>query len=112
MKNQFTAGPWAIKDYDQNQHEVGTENVVVACVLNDIVELEDESRANACLIAAAPDMFDALHECILALNDIIGASDNRQAYNKEELYNLFSDVANKGTRALNKATDNKYNSNL
>lgn len=66
-ESKHTPGPWMVMD---GTYGFGTELGVcevkteyfVAGIVADIPELEDRARANANLIAAAPEMLEALHK--------------------------------------------------
>lgn len=57
-----TKGPWFVGDDDQNgQAVVRNDHIEVAtCWHHSVGAIEKEMRANAALIAAAPDMLDGL----------------------------------------------------
>jgi len=67
MSEKFTKGPWTAK-YDPQLRALiqiySTEDRILVAVLPDrgTVEAMPEIEANANLIAAAPDMYDALEE--------------------------------------------------
>ena len=63
MSEKWTKGPWEIRKYKAPYGsramavEILTDEIIVAKLG---VELDDECKANAHLIAAAPDLYDAL----------------------------------------------------
>lgn len=62
MSAGFTPGPWRI-DPDATfigDHYVGTDQADIALMADWSIDLEPEQWANARLIAAAPDLYDAL----------------------------------------------------
>ena len=57
---KFTPGPWGNVDFALS-NEIGTlKNPLIAVVQSRHCDSPDELRANAHLIAAAPDLFNAL----------------------------------------------------
>ena len=68
MSAGFTKGPWPVeRTGDGKRYVVGNKLVEgyyeVAEVYSDDCD-PDEAKANAHLIAAAPDMYEALEECV------------------------------------------------
>lgn len=57
MKNQHTPGPWAVSPYNNIVSKNGTVAKTEQMPGND----DEERKANAHLIAAAPDLLSALH---------------------------------------------------
>ena len=63
MSEKWTKGPWEIRKYKDPYGsrvmavEILTDEIIVAKLG---IELDDECKANAHLIAAAPDLYDAL----------------------------------------------------
>jgi len=60
--NKHTPGPWEVAYQDKNgQAVVKAEHIEVAtCWHHSVGAIEEEMHANACLIAAAPDLLKAL----------------------------------------------------
>ena len=74
-KMNYTAGPWLaipdIFDYDTNSIDIKSaqkttfgENIAVATVFGATVYNEEIKKANAQLIAAAPEMFELLEDLV------------------------------------------------
>jgi len=63
MNTQHTPGPWNVGDDSPNEYEGPTieniDTVVAVIPIDDINDSSPEERANARLIAAAPDLLDA-----------------------------------------------------
>lgn len=59
-----TPGPWAVDYLDKNgQRVVRGEHIEIAtCWHHSVGSIEQEMEANARLIAAAPELLDALHD--------------------------------------------------
>ena len=63
MSEKWTKGPWEIRKY---KDPYGSRVMAVEILKDEIIvaklgiELDDECKANAHLIAAAPDLYDAL----------------------------------------------------
>lgn len=79
-KTLHTPGPWKIATFDgPNQYasiEAENENESVRiCDIPSWPCAVYEMRANACLIASAPDLLDALQVCIDSFEKMIGISD-------------------------------------
>jgi len=61
---KFTPGPWGNVDFALS-NEIGTlKNPLIAVVQSRHCDSPDELRANAHLIAAAPDLYEALEELL------------------------------------------------
>lgn len=65
MSNKYTAGPWKVSAHDDTGEQVvrsvSTLNIVCNCEADGFGEVgEAETKANAALISAAPDMVEAL----------------------------------------------------
>ena len=61
MNTRFTPGPWIVEGKHGNRHWITVDNNIVAEVLNNpSVNIDEESEANARLIAAAPELLEAL----------------------------------------------------
>lgn len=58
---KFTPGPWLVM-----ANQIGTQETEIAsiCLTAQIRLPKDETKANAHLIAAAPDLYEALEYCI------------------------------------------------
>lgn len=65
--SKHTPGPWHIKYYLDCQHIVSNEGLGRSVASND--RNDDEDDANAKLIAAAPDMLEALEVALGILGD-------------------------------------------
>jgi len=57
--SKHTPGPWKL---DINNCITTSDNIHIATIWEDT---HPENHANACLIAAAPDMLDALKDCFM-----------------------------------------------
>lgn len=103
-ETKHTPGPWDIHGDFKEIHPLVDEDglKVIADIDPDNTHLE-ESKANAALIAAAPDMLEALQYAKEALKDIMGASDNGECYSAKELNNIFGYVVEKARAAIAKA---------
>lgn len=64
MTTQHTPGPWRVlrpsSGVDHNWHVTDEMDTFVAHVFGFSHAVDEQSRINACLIAAAPDLLDAL----------------------------------------------------
>ena len=66
--SKFTQGKW-IYEYNHGAYDISSVRDIdneIATIYN----ISDEGEANARLIAAAPDMYDALYEVITAINKV------------------------------------------
>ena len=84
MNNTFTPGPWKVKKSESKPAfnvvgtSVGLRYKIARCPYNivgnsAIDEMEEtEAKANAALIAAAPDMYEALKYAKAALKELAG----------------------------------------
>jgi hypothetical protein len=69
----FTPGPWAVSATDDSLVLVGRLKIASAFPIG----LDDEQeRANASLMAAAPDMHEALHDVAIVLRAILEKPDD------------------------------------
>lgn len=98
VKTKFTPGPWRARTNDDCKplnvadYSIDSSTWLVAEVYSDIPE--EESKANAQLIAAAPDMFEAL-------TGLLAARDSVTMGLEKELY---AEWVPKARAALFKAT--------
>lgn len=73
MAGQHTPGPWrmTLDDFGDYTIQPQHEELAIAAVVNgsfkNLVGEGEEQKANACLIAAAPDLLEALHQCLGSL---------------------------------------------
>lgn len=107
-ETKFTRGPWYI-DHDQTPLEIigPAENYrrfgvdgerALASVGDDIVyedrpRLEEEDTANAHLIAAAPDLYDALEKLLARYTQLAGCGDCGNLVPEEEAEVIASRAA-------------------
>lgn len=63
MKTEFTPGPWHINEYAHHT-VIGTETKNVAKIISADIDNPGEIRANARLIATAPEMYEVLDKMI------------------------------------------------
>ena len=104
MNTQHTPGPWNVGDDSPNDYEgpiIDTRDRAVAVITIDHeTESTPEDRANARLIASAPELLAALQQCadfILKVMDDPNLSD-------EESLSLLTDARNDARAAIIKAT--------
>lgn len=83
MKNKFNPGPWIVNSPSSMENTVCFDHGAGLCALaivepviisrgsGQIVELinEDQARANATLIAAAPELLEAVEKALEAINE-------------------------------------------
>ena len=101
--NKYTPGPWHWDYGDEFDFEIlDPRNGIIAGVIYDISinQPKAEILANACLIAAAPDLLEAC-KYLLLTEDNIGCSD--------DLTVVASDAIERIKFALNKATKTTRN---
>mgnify|MGYP001495191455 CR=1 FL=1 len=72
-KPAFTKGPWRVGDLDSNAQRIihGEHYEICTCWHHCVVSIEREMEANATLIAAAPEMFEALTEACDLIKDLV-----------------------------------------
>lgn len=103
-ESKHTPGPWRIcirNGYLRVEADQGKAwNNPTIC---DLAEF-DNAKANARLIAAAPELLTATKECADALANIINAAGNGQPYSVDDLVKLFADIRCLGDEAVAKAT--------
>jgi hypothetical protein len=91
-KSTHTQGEWQLHYFGDNgnrQCRIHSNNVTIAKVLQ-----IDEADANAKLIAAAPDLLEALHQVMEELNQQM-RKQNRLTFTKAEL--IAQEAINKAT---------------
>jgi RNase P/RNase MRP subunit p30 len=103
-----TPGPWRVRTTTRQDGKGGFKvyDVVTKHIGLRITQLKGLSpkiRANANLIAAAPEMLEALKEAREDLEDIINATGNNQPYTPDELISNFK-ALNLINVVINKAT--------
>ena len=69
---RYTRGPWNVEQTCANELSIGPGDLQVCTILADDDRasgdtLTDEDRANASLIAAAPELFETLQDAFIAL---------------------------------------------
>lgn len=81
----WTPGPWEVGDDDHNGQAIvrGKHTEIATCWHHCVTSIEVEMRANARLIAAAPDLFEALEMIRDADEDCI----------KDGLHRPLTDIA-------------------
>lgn len=98
---KHTPGPWETcdpedyGDYDGNCRVILGDDLRVAVVLG----VDGENEANAHLIAAAPDLLEALHECAEYFDRFADAEFTQDGPNPNREMTLLQSV----TRAIDKA---------
>ena len=72
---KFTPGPWIKSKYKKGQYHVFVPDGTRICTINWFEQYNEEANANADLIAAAPDLYEAAEMCCKFLEDICGVSE-------------------------------------
>ncbi len=71
--NKHTPGPWHIQKYNKDKLFINAENAQIAHILHTetcgLISMPEQRTANAALIAAAPELLEALVEISHALAD-------------------------------------------
>lgn len=86
-KTQFTPGPW-LSDEDGAWIRQGTDGVWVAFTCEQLGSFGRVQKANAHIIAAAPEMYEALSKACAAWDEY----DADNSVGVDELWDAFSDV--------------------
>lgn len=72
-KTKWTPGPWNVADLNgmvsRGSAITGWRGMIAKCDVGDYANSVEQGRANACLIAAAPDLYEALGLAFDDLND-------------------------------------------
>lgn len=106
-ETKFTPGPWHVQKgfntiftTSDPAKQTGI-TIAIAKVLDDQVGSQSECNANASLIAAAPDLYEALKEVLLA--ERLGTRPPETAMQAEEKLDRIKYAVNKAEAALAKA---------
>jgi len=105
MKTQFTPGPWNISPI-RTKNEFGTEGIDLTChryrdfaTVWNMEEMESENEANAKLIAAAPELLEALNILVNRIDKNWGLiTSGKQNGIKTALLNEAKEVIKKATK--------------
>lgn len=92
---QHTPGPWTVAEDDINGQAIvrGRHTEIATCWHHCLGSLEIQMRANARLIAAAPELLEALEACLARL----------QIVDTEAIKNSYHLPVIKAAAAINKA---------
>jgi hypothetical protein len=99
MKAKHTPGPWILKEYDgdyeicaegNTQHDGHGWNIAT---VHGSISNDGDSRSNAKLIAAAPDLLSALEHALAALDDAM----------KNHTHWIYADAQQEALQAIAKA---------
>ena len=100
METNFTKGEWKILQ-GNSQRDVFESGRLLATAYNNTVSKQniclEEAIANAKLIAAAPDMFNALEELLAQIKQFTDGNIGEQDYFRDEISNA--------KKAIKKATE-------
>ena len=69
IEKKWTPGPWRVTERDGNDICIVSDCGAIAKAIRG-QESPEKPRANALLIAAAPDLYDALYDCVHTLERI------------------------------------------
>ena len=110
MKEQFTPGPWNVAGFDSRINEERYFGIGTPCgqmIVESFGECDSNRKANAALIAAAPEMYYALKKLKECLEIFFGKSekDFLKDCDNGELY--FAREYNEACNALKKARGEK-----
>lgn len=72
---KHTPGPWFVMDYDDNVHQVAISDETATRYLAVIDNSDETDQANARLIAAAPELLEALANTRASLQEYFGDED-------------------------------------
>ena len=104
METKFTKGEWVIQNYNGKGSCIDIDTKIGnICQVYSLVETDyktphnEELIANAKLIAAAPDMFNALEELLAQVKQFTAGNIGEQDYFRDEISNA--------KKAIKKATE-------
>ena len=107
METKFTKGNWFIKESKFEKTDITCQTVLMTDLkYNDIKspvscdlygQATDEGKANANLVSAAPDMFNALEELLAQVKQFTAGNIGEQDYFRDEISNA--------KKAIKKATE-------
>lgn len=89
MEKKWTEGPWRKESFSLSEEILATGNKLVAIVQSRHCESPEEMRANAHLIAAAPELYEAL----AALLSRVGNDADAHAWFLDEQENAIKALA-------------------
>lgn len=104
MKTQHTPGPWVVADDEVQLHGSTIANVTKENQWNTSAGIVTEAmpwKANARLIAAAPELMDALHKVLMALESV----HNLYQMNTRKRIEQADDWAENAWNLIHKLTD-------
>lgn len=104
---KYTPGPWLASHHTLQDGFGGKKWVKILdkhrTTICEFSEWTEEAKANAILIAAAPELLESAKEGYGALKDIINAAGNGEPYDRDELENLFGSILNTLYAVISKA---------
>lgn len=71
MNTKHTPGPWVIDHVDNSEAVISREDITWSIATCFCEPMDDEVRANAKLIAAAPDLLEALSTILITPCDLV-----------------------------------------
>jgi hypothetical protein len=97
-QTSFTPGPWYLRDkmrmFSDGQETAFCIDAAPTCCVADVWSDDDRAQANANLIAAAPEMYEALNEIFNELDGRYdGAPDSRVLWMGEHITRIRAALA-------------------
>lgn len=78
MSEKFTPGPWNVAGFDSRINEERYFGIGTPCgqmIVESFGECDSDRKANATLIAAAPEMYEALKKLKVCIEDYFGKTE-------------------------------------
>ena len=90
-ETKFTPGPWSLDNNDVRDEAQAVLRDATGCIVADAFTMDrtGECEANAHLIAAAPELYEALEDCMTALEPYDDAKPRDWKSDRENLRRVY-----------------------
>ncbi len=94
---QHTQGPWFIQHWDNFPDQTVISDETNTRCLAVIDKVDEQDEANARLIAAAPELLEALEKCLETMQWALSEGGNMTKYACQDLQDIIKDAIAKAT---------------